>query len=112
MLSGSTRFHANGDATRSSGPGGAAIGIATVAGGVAANQAIRRGLTRLATEGGLRLVAPPAALCGDNGAMIAWAGLERLRLGLTDGFDAPPRPRWLLETRGETLPPALPESAA
>lgn len=83
-----------------------------VAGGVAANQAIRRGLTRLATEGGLRLVAPPAALCGDNGAMIAWAGLERLRLGLTDGFDAPPRPRWPLETRGETLPPTLPESAA
>lgn len=70
-----------------------------VAGGVAANQSIRRGLTRLATEAGLRLVAPPLALCCDNGAMIAWAGLERLRLGLVDGLDAPPRPRWPLEAR-------------
>jgi N6-L-threonylcarbamoyladenine synthase len=70
-----------------------------VAGGVAANQAIRRGLTRLATEAGLRLVAAPMDLCGDNGAMIAWAGIERLRIGLTDGLDAPPRPRWPLEPR-------------
>ncbi len=70
-----------------------------VAGGVAANQSIRRGLTRLATEAGLKLVAPPLELCGDNGAMIAWAGLERLRIGLTDGLDAPPRPRWPLEAK-------------
>jgi N6-L-threonylcarbamoyladenine synthase len=77
-----------------------------VAGGVAANDAIRRGLTRLATESGLKLVAPPLALCGDNGAMIAWAGLERLRLGLTDGLDAPPRPRWPLEQRPAAPVPA------
>jgi N6-L-threonylcarbamoyladenine synthase len=77
-----------------------------VAGGVAANQAIRRGLTRLATESGLKLVAPPLELCGDNGAMIAWAGLERLRLGLTDGWDASPRPRWPLEARPPAPPPA------
>jgi N6-L-threonylcarbamoyladenine synthase len=70
-----------------------------VAGGVAANRSIRRGLGRLATEAGLKLVAPPLALCGDNGAMIAWAGIERLRLGLVDGMDAPPRPRWPLEAR-------------
>ncbi|MCX7329166.1 MAG: tRNA (adenosine(37)-N6)-threonylcarbamoyltransferase complex transferase subunit TsaD [Hyphomicrobiales bacterium] len=79
-----------------------------VAGGVAANIAIQRGLARLATEAGLRLVAPPLALCGDNGAMIAWAGLERLRIGLTDGLDAPPRPRWPLEARKPEPPlPAL-----
>jgi N6-L-threonylcarbamoyladenine synthase len=72
-----------------------------VAGGVAANEAIRRGLSRLATETGLRCVAPAVALCGDNGAMIAWAGLERLRLGLVDGMDALARPRWPLEARLE-----------
>lgn len=69
-----------------------------VAGGVAANGMIRHGLMRLCMESGLKLIAPPVALCGDNGAMIAWAGLERLRLGLTDGFDAPPRPRWPIES--------------
>jgi N6-L-threonylcarbamoyladenine synthase len=68
-----------------------------VAGGVAANQPIRRALARLASETGLKLVAPPLALCGDNGAMIAWAGIERLRLGLADGLDLPARPRWPLE---------------
>lgn len=68
-----------------------------VAGGVAANQPIRRGLARLATEVGLKLIAPPVALCGDNGAMIAWAGIERLKLGLIDGMDVPPRPRWPLD---------------
>jgi N6-L-threonylcarbamoyladenine synthase len=68
-----------------------------VAGGVAANDAIRRALARLATEAGLKLVAPPLNLCGDNGAIIAWAGLERLRLGLVDGLGAPARPRWPLD---------------
>ncbi|TCR67211.1 tRNA (adenosine(37)-N6)-threonylcarbamoyltransferase complex transferase subunit TsaD [Bosea sp. BK604] len=68
-----------------------------VAGGVAANQSIRRGLTRLATEAGLPMVAPPLDLCGDNGAMIAWAGLERLRLGMIDDMSAVARPRWPLD---------------
>jgi N6-L-threonylcarbamoyladenine synthase len=68
-----------------------------VAGGVAANKPIRRALERLAAETGTRLVAPPPALCTDNGAMIAWAGLERLRLGLVDAMDAPPRARWPLD---------------
>lgn len=72
-----------------------------VAGGVAANGPIRRGLTRLATEAGLRLIAPPVELCGDNGAMIAWAGLERLQLGLTDDMAAVARPRWPLTERVE-----------
>ena len=43
------------------------------------------------------MVAPPLALCGDNGAMIAWAGLERLRLGLVDDMSAVARPRWPLD---------------
>jgi N6-L-threonylcarbamoyladenine synthase len=69
-----------------------------VAGGVGANQAIRRALLRLATEAGIRLVVPPPALCTDNGAMIGWAGLERLELGLVDGMDAPARARWPLDS--------------
>ena len=67
------------------------------AGGVAANQTMRRGLQRLATEVGLKLVTPPLELCGDNGAMIAWAGIERLQLGLINGLDAPARARWPLD---------------
>ena len=71
-----------------------------IAGGVAANQAIRAALEAEARRGGFRLVAPPARLCSDNAVMIAWAGAERLALGLTDPFDAPARPRWPLdETR-------------
>lgn len=74
-----------------------------VAGGVAANQAIRRGLQRLATEAGLKLVTPPPALCTDNGAMIAWAGIERLRMGLTDDLTAQARARWPLDTTAEPV---------
>jgi N6-L-threonylcarbamoyladenine synthase len=54
-------------------------------------------LHRVAFEFGTQLVAPPPALCTDNGAMIAWAGAERLALGLTDALDADPRPRWPLD---------------
>jgi N6-L-threonylcarbamoyladenine synthase len=68
-----------------------------VAGGVAANAILRRALQRLAAEAGLRLIAPPLELCGDNGAIIAWAGLERLRLGLVDDMMVPARPRWPLD---------------
>ena len=64
------------------------------AGGVSANGAIRRAVAAQAGQAGLAFVAPPLALCGDNGAMIAWAGLERLRLGLVDDLTAPARARW------------------
>ena len=70
-----------------------------VAGGVAANLAMRRALQRVASDNGLPLVAPPVALCTDNGAMIAWAGIERLRLGLIDGLNFAPRARWALEAK-------------
>ena len=66
------------------------------AGGVAANAAIRTALGRVAIEAGTVLVMPAPALCTDNGAMIAWAGAERLALGLTDMLDARPHARWLL----------------
>jgi N6-L-threonylcarbamoyladenine synthase len=79
-------------------------GISLVAaGGVAANLRLRGRLAALAASAGLEFVAPPVALCTDNGAMIAWAGLERLRLGLTDGFDAPVRPRWPLDEAAGAL---------
>jgi len=71
--------------------------VLVVAGGVAANQAIRNVLRQLAAEAGIALVAPPLTLCTDNGAMIAWAGAERLALGLTDALDVAPRARWPLD---------------
>ncbi|MGF1641786.1 MAG: tRNA (adenosine(37)-N6)-threonylcarbamoyltransferase complex transferase subunit TsaD [Rhodospirillales bacterium] len=74
-----------------------------VAGGVAANGYLRARLAALAEREGVRLVAPPQRLCTDNGAMIAWAGVERLRLGLVDGLDFKPRPRWPLDP---AAPPA------
>ncbi len=74
-----------------------------VAGGVGANQPIRRALQRLSFEAGLKLVIPPPKLCTDNGAMIAWAGIERLSVGLVDGMDAPARARWPLDSQSEAL---------
>ncbi len=67
------------------------------AGGVAANQALCLRLKTLAAENNVHFAAPPPKLCTDNGVMVAWAGLERLRLGLIDGLDAKARPRWPLD---------------
>ena len=75
------------------------------AGGVAANEAIRKVLHHVAFEAGTMLVVPPAALCTDNGAMIAWAGAERLALGLTDTLETRPHARWLLsDVKGPPRP--------
>ncbi len=70
--------------------------LLVVAGGVAANAAVRAALGAAAASHGLTLIAPPVRLCTDNAVMVAWAGIERLRLGLTDGLDFAPRPRWPL----------------
>jgi N6-L-threonylcarbamoyladenine synthase len=67
------------------------------AGGVAANQAIRGALQEVASRAQTSLIIPPPELCTDNGAMIAWAGAERLALGMIDTMDAAPRARWLLD---------------
>jgi N6-L-threonylcarbamoyladenine synthase len=76
-----------------------------VAGGVAANGAVRAALTTAANEHGFSFAAPPLAYCTDNAAMIALAGLERLALGLVDTLDAPARPRWPLDAEAATSRP-------
>ncbi|MBP5858689.1 tRNA (adenosine(37)-N6)-threonylcarbamoyltransferase complex transferase subunit TsaD [Marivibrio halodurans] len=76
-----------------------------VAGGVAANKVIRAELARVADAAGMTFLAPPLKLCTDNAAMIAWAGAERLALGLTDGLDFRPRPRWPLADLADRAPP-------
>ena len=68
-----------------------------VAGGVAANQAIRSVLEQSAQKHKAELIAPPISLCTDNGAMIAWAGAERLAKDMTDPLDVMARPRWPLD---------------
>lgn len=68
-----------------------------VAGGVAANKAIRAGLETVCADAGVQFLAPPLALCTDNAAMIAWAGIERYRGGARDGMDLAARPRWPLD---------------
>lgn len=74
-----------------------------VAGGVAANRAIRSALQQLSVEQGRRFSVPPGWLCTDNAAMIAWAGAERLARGLTDALDAPARARWPLDPDAEKV---------
>ena len=69
-----------------------------VSGGVAANLALRNALKGRCVSKGLSFEAPPVSLCTDNAAMIAWAGVERLKLGLVDGLDFKPLPRWPLDS--------------
>ncbi len=75
-----------------------------VSGGVAANVKLRTSLGEVCARRGWNLCLPPVALCTDNGAMVAWAGAERLALGLADGLDARARPRWPLDPNAEPAP--------
>ena len=77
--------------------------VLAVAGGVAANGTIRARLTALCAGMNVRFLAPPLALCTDNAAMIAWAGIERFRLGHQDGLDLSARPRWPLDQTAPAL---------
>jgi N6-L-threonylcarbamoyladenine synthase len=81
----------------------APVSALVVAGGVGANARVRQSLEAIAARRGLRFVAPPVALCTDNAAMIAWAGIERLGLEgfLADPLDVAARPRWPLDPDAE-----------
>ncbi|MFN3275002.1 MAG: tRNA (adenosine(37)-N6)-threonylcarbamoyltransferase complex transferase subunit TsaD [Paracoccus sp. (in: a-proteobacteria)] len=77
--------------------------VLAVAGGVAANGQIRAALERVAAQAGARFLAPPLRLCTDNGAMIAWAGIELYRAGQRDGMDLAARPRWPLDSKAAPM---------
>ncbi|WP_207093058.1 tRNA (adenosine(37)-N6)-threonylcarbamoyltransferase complex transferase subunit TsaD [Novosphingobium sp. PY1] len=91
------------DRTRRALRGVGEMNALVVAGGVAANTAIRGALEALAEDHGLPFVAPPLGLCTDNAAMIAWAGVERLALGQSDPLDTAARPRWPLDPNAEAV---------
>ncbi|MGE0046017.1 MAG: tRNA (adenosine(37)-N6)-threonylcarbamoyltransferase complex transferase subunit TsaD [Hyphomonadaceae bacterium] len=82
-----------------------ARGRLVVAGGVAANKAVRGALEALAKDRGYDFFAPPLRHCTDNAAMVALAGAERLRAGFSDGLDAPARARWPLDEAAAALRP-------
>lgn len=77
-----------------------------VSGGVASNTYLRAALKNLATGYNLEFAAPPIRFCTDNGVMVAWAGLERFRLGYTSPLDFKPRPRWPLDEDAPKAPGA------
>ncbi|MDB6176865.1 tRNA (adenosine(37)-N6)-threonylcarbamoyltransferase complex transferase subunit TsaD [Paracoccus sp. Z330] len=79
------------------------VPILAVAGGVAANKTIRAALEQVAHSAEAEFLAPPLRLCTDNGAMIAWAGIERFRLGHRDGMDLVARPRWPLDSHAQPM---------
>lgn len=77
-----------------------------VSGGVASNTYLRNALKNLAHKNDLEFAAPPIRFCTDNGVMVAWAGLERYRLGYSSPLDFKPRPRWPLDEDAPKAPGA------
>ncbi len=77
--------------------------VFALAGGVAANETIRDSVKLVCRDFDLEFYAPPQRYCTDNGAMIAWAGLESFRLGKVDGMDLQARSRWPLDTTSDPL---------
>lgn len=80
---------------------GLSVTAFVASGGVAANVFLRARLSEIAKQYGVPFAAPPPALCTDNGVMVAWAGMERFRLGFIDTLDVAARPRWPLENNGK-----------
>lgn len=78
--------------------------VLVVCGGVAANSHVRKVLQDLTAAANMDFIAPPMALCSDNGAMIAWAGIEKLKRDMTDSLDIAARPRWPLDPEAESRP--------
>jgi N6-L-threonylcarbamoyladenine synthase len=77
--------------------------VLVVAGGVAANRRLKSTFESLCTRHGFTLIVPPAHLCTDNAAMVAWAGAERLARGLTDPLDAEAKARWPLDPEAKRM---------
>ena len=77
--------------------------IFVIAGGVASNNKIRQNLTELSVKNNFEPIFPPKNLCSDNAAMIAWAGIERFKLGLLNKLDFPTKARWPLDEKAPFL---------
>ncbi len=77
--------------------------VFAVAGGVAANRKVRAALETVSRHQGVQFLAPPTALCTDNAAMIAWAGIERFRAGDSDDHSLAARPRWPLDRKSAPI---------
>ncbi|MAJ23423.1 MAG: tRNA (adenosine(37)-N6)-threonylcarbamoyltransferase complex transferase subunit TsaD [Candidatus Pelagibacter sp.] len=74
-----------------------------IAGGVASNESIRKNLIKLSKEQNFTAIFPPINLCSDNAAMIAWAGIERYKMKLTNDFKFPLKARWPLDASAPFL---------
>ena len=77
--------------------------VFVIAGGVASNNKIRQKLIDLSFKNNFEPIFPPINLCSDNAAMIAWAGIERFRIGLFDKLDFPAKARWSLDKKAPFL---------